>query len=70
MLENVSEAIKDCFQHAEYCRRRAAELVDPAAKQTFLDMEQRWLDLASSYQFSERLSRFCNVADATRSRDS
>ena len=30
----------------------------PAAKKDFLDMERRWLSLARSYEFAERLSDF------------
>jgi len=26
--------------------------------ESYLEMEQRWLDLARSYEFAERLSRF------------
>ena len=29
-----------------------------ATKQDFLDVEQRWLSLARSYEFAERLSNF------------
>jgi len=30
----------------------------PSAIKDYLDMEQRWLKLARSYEFTERLSRF------------
>jgi hypothetical protein len=38
--------------------RRANAATDPFTKQHFLDMEKRWLSLARSYDFAERLSRF------------
>jgi hypothetical protein len=37
---------------------------DPKSRAEYLKMEQSWLRLADSYQFSERLDRF--VADKER----
>ena len=56
MLDSVSEHIRDCLQHAEDCARKAAAQTDPRLKQDFLDMERRWLFLARSYEFTERLN--------------
>jgi hypothetical protein len=58
MLNNLSEQIRDCYAHAEECARKAAAQSDPRLKQDFLDMEQRWLSLAKSYELSERLDDF------------
>jgi len=58
MLNNLSEQIRNCFQHAEECVRKAAEQTDPQLKQDFLDLEKRWLLLARSFEFNERLSDF------------
>jgi hypothetical protein len=46
MLENLSEDIRDCLQHAEDCAREAGEQFDPALRQDFLDTAKRWLFLA------------------------
>ncbi len=46
MLNNQSEQIRECLQHAEYCARKAAAQTDPKLKEDFLDMERRWLFLA------------------------
>ena len=46
MLENLSEDIRDCLQHAEDCAREAREQFDPALRQDFLDTAKRWLFLA------------------------
>jgi hypothetical protein len=46
MLENLSEDIRDCLQHAEDCAREAREQFDPALRQDFLDTANRWLFLA------------------------
>ncbi len=58
MLNNQSEQIRECLQHAEYCARKAAAQTDPKLKGDFLDMERRWLVLARSYEFTERLGDF------------
>ncbi len=61
MLENLSEQIRDCYEHAEDCARKAGPQTDPRLKQDFLDMERRWLALAKSYELSERLDDFSRV---------
>jgi hypothetical protein len=60
MLKNLSEEIRECHRHAEDCARQAAGQSCPKLKQDFLDMERRWLSLARSYEFSERLIDFSN----------
>jgi hypothetical protein len=56
VLNNLSEPIRECLRHAENCARQAAAQIDPTLKQDFLDMERRWLLLARSYDFTERLT--------------
>ena len=58
VLQNVSEEIRECYQHAEDCARRAAAERNPRIKQDFLDMQQRWLRLARSFEFAQRLNTF------------
>ena len=60
MLANLSEQIRDCLQHAEDCARQADAQTDPTLKQDFLDTERRWLLLARSYEFIQRLGDFSN----------
>jgi hypothetical protein len=60
MLANLSEQMRDCLQHAEDCARKAAAHTDPTLKQDFLDSERRWLLLARSYEFTQRLGDFSN----------
>jgi hypothetical protein len=57
---NLSEQIRDCLQHAEDCAQKAAAQTDPELKQDFLVMERRWLFLARSYGFTERLTKLSN----------
>jgi hypothetical protein len=58
MLQNLSEEIRECLQRAEECRLLSKTALSLAAVKGYLDMEQRWLALARSYEFAERLSRF------------
>jgi hypothetical protein len=63
MLESLSEQIRECYEHAEDCARKAAAQSDPGLKQDFLDMEKRWLALAKSFEFSQRLGDFSAEAN-------
>jgi len=58
MLNNLSVQIRECLRHAEDCARQAAAQSCPKLKADFLDMERRWLFLARSYEFTDRLSDF------------
>ena len=58
MLRNLGEEIRECLQHAEDCARKASAQTCPQLKQDFLDLEVRWLFLARSYEFTERLTDF------------
>lgn len=62
MLSNRSEQVRECLQHADDCARQAAAQIDPKMKADFLDLERRWLSLARSYEFTERLADFCGEA--------
>ncbi len=56
VLNNLNEDIRECYRHAEDCARKAAAQIDQKTKQEFLDLEQRWLSLARSFEFSELLT--------------
>jgi hypothetical protein len=58
MLQKLAEEIAECYQRASEARERAKRTGDQATKQDFVDMEGRWLSLAHSYEFAERLSGF------------
>jgi hypothetical protein len=62
VLNNLSEQVRACYRHAEDCAQKAAAQSDPKLKQDFLDLEKRWLFLARSYEFTERLSGFSDEA--------
>ena len=54
MLLYESAQVRECVRHAEECARQASQ-TNPKFQQEFLDLERRWLRLARSYEFSERL---------------
>lgn len=59
MLNKLSEQIRECLERAEDCARKAAAQPDGSAMQAdFLSLEKHWLNLAQSYQASERVTDF------------
>jgi hypothetical protein len=58
MLQKLGPEIRECYRHAELCKRLAETALTESGKADYLDMERRWLSLARSYEFSERLSNF------------
>ncbi len=68
MLNNLSKQIRDCLEHAEDCAQKAAAQTDPQLKKDFLKLEERWLYLARSYEFSERLTDFSDDAKLNANR--
>jgi hypothetical protein len=58
MLSHLSKDIAECYLRAQECNDLARLQVDPRTRQDFFDMERRWLFLARSYEFTERLERF------------
>src|SRR5262245_61449184 len=61
MLRQLSKEQRECLDRALECRGRADASTDGTARKTFLDMEQRWLRLARSYEYMERLDLFLNA---------
>ena len=58
ILLKLSEEIAECYRHAQEAQERAEAARDPAEKDDWLFLAQRWLVLAHSYQVSEWVSRF------------
>jgi len=65
-MQAFDEQIRECYQRVDDCTRGAALTRDPHEKVAFLDMRNRWLLLAQSYEFLERLSQMTDT-DATLS---
>lgn len=58
-LNNPRKQVRACLQHAEHCAREAAELPNSSSfRQDFIQLEKRWLELAGSIEFGERLDTF------------
>ena len=70
MLQNLSQQVRECLQHAEDCAHQAEVEPDPNLARDFLDMERRWLGLARSWQFSEQLDTFSKHNKKTTQRAS
>jgi len=66
MLQNLSEEIRECYHRAEQCRRLAQTALTESVRTDYLEMERRWLALAHSYEFTERLSHFTRTPDSAR----
>jgi PAS domain S-box-containing protein len=60
-LQNLSDEIRLCYERAAEAKERADQMLDPQAKADFLNMERRWLLLARSHEFGERLADFTRV---------
>jgi hypothetical protein len=55
MLHKPNQKSANCHRHAADCRARADETLDAPTRTDFLDMEQRWLSRARSYEVAERI---------------
>jgi hypothetical protein len=56
MFVSHSREARECRRQAEKCADIARIQSDPERRQEYLlEMQRRWLSLAQSYEFSERL---------------
>jgi hypothetical protein len=55
MFVNLSEQAGECRLHAELWADKAQLQSDSQLREDFLEMQRRWLGLARSYEFTERL---------------
>jgi hypothetical protein len=55
------EQIRECLRYANDCAQQANVSSDPARRQELLDTQLRWLSIARSYEFSERLELLSNI---------
>ena len=58
MLEQLTENVRECLAFAAEAKQKADDTPDPTTKAEFLKMEGRWLRIARSFAFSERLNDF------------
>ena len=62
MLENLSEEVRQCCEHAEQCAGQARATQDENLRADYLRLAQGWLNLAQSYELWQRLTLFINEA--------
>ena len=55
------DEIRECLRYANECAREARALSDPKLRQDLIDMQLRWLSIARSYEFLERLDFLSGV---------
>lgn len=58
MLNQLSDQIHECHEHAEYCARKAAQQTNPELRQDYARLAELWRNLARSYAFTERAIDF------------
>lgn len=58
MLRFLPQNVRDCHARAAECREKAEAIADTMLKAHFLEMEERWLYLARSYEFVDSLQHF------------
>ena len=58
MRDDVSCFILECLIHAAEYRYAPQSADNPDAQQHLHAMELRWLDLATNYEFADRVSRY------------
>jgi hypothetical protein len=66
MFVSVSKEAGECRLYAEYCADKARLQSDPQVRQCFLEMQRRWLGLARSYEFVERLEFASTVEERNK----
>src|SRR5215469_15106592 len=58
MLEQFSDQVRECYERAAEAKAKADAANDPALRMEYLNAERRWLSLAASFGFTERLEDF------------
>ena len=62
----MSIQVRECRQYARQCAQIAQNQSDPQLRENYLEMQSRWLCLASSYEFSERLEFLSSIEEKNR----
>ena len=58
MLQKLSEEVSECQRRAREAKERANAATDPTVTSNYLDLERRWLLLAKSYEFTQRIADY------------
>jgi hypothetical protein len=66
MFVGVSREASEGRLYAEHCADKARLQSHPQLRQCFLEMQRRWLSLACSYEFAERLEFLTAVEERNK----
>jgi hypothetical protein len=66
MLQTLSREVRECYQRAEVCARRAQTAFDEETRRDFRALEESWLKLAHSYEFAEQILAFTSESKRKR----
>ena len=60
MLSQGEHAVAYCYQCALEAKRLASREHDPKLKEEYLERMRRWVEVAESYEFADRLAMLAN----------
>jgi hypothetical protein len=60
MVNNSSEQIQECYRQAAECARQADAETDPKVRGHLLELKDRWLSIARSYEYNTPLTNETN----------
>jgi hypothetical protein len=58
VLSESSNDAAECLARATECELQAARITNSSAKQSFLDLADRWRRIAASFEYIERVDNF------------
>ena len=61
MLQSLHATVALCLERAYHAREQADEARDKDSRKFWLEMAQKWQDLADGYEFQQRLDRFVDT---------
>ena len=67
MLRRSNPDVAECRRRAAECAEHAKQAVDRELRLFYLDMEQRWMTIARSHEFSDSLADMSNEMYRRRS---
>jgi hypothetical protein len=62
----MSIHVRECRKYAQQCAQVAQNQSDPQLRLSYLEMQSRWLSLASSYEFAQRLEFLSSIGKKNR----
>jgi len=63
MLRKTSAAVRLYLERAATASEKAAAAIDPGTRRFYLEMESKWMDLAASTAFTERVDLFLQTTE-------